>query len=81
MWPERFSAGEAEAMRAALDGRRDGPLQAALTSYERARAQRSHLRRLRRAASARVVTLPYLFESEIGLPEFERLAGTLARRL
>jgi anion-transporting ArsA/GET3 family ATPase len=81
MWPERFSAGEAEAMRAAMDGRRDGPLQAALTSYERARAQRSHLRRLRRATSARVVTLPYLFESEIGLPEFERLASALARKL
>jgi anion-transporting ArsA/GET3 family ATPase len=81
MWPERFSAGEAEAMRAAMDGRRDGPLQAALTPYERARAQRSHLRRLRRATSARVVTLPYLFESEIGLPEFEQLAGALARKL
>ena len=81
MWPERFSAGDAEVLRAALDGRRDGPLQAALTSYERARAQRSHLRRLRRAASARVVTLPYLFESEIGLPEFEQLAGSLARKL
>jgi len=81
MWPERFSAGDAEAMRAAQDGRRDGPLQAALTSYERARAQRSHLRRLRRATAARVVTLPYLFESEIGLPEFERLAGALARKL
>jgi anion-transporting ATPase len=81
MWPERFSAGDAAAMRAALDGRPDGPLQAALKSYERARAQRSHLRRLRRAASARVVTLPYLFESEIGLPEFEQLAGNLARKL
>ena len=81
MWPERFSAGDAEALRAALDGRRDGPVHAALTSYERARAQRSHLRRLRRATSARVVTLPYLFESEIGLPEFETLAAGLARRL
>jgi anion-transporting ArsA/GET3 family ATPase len=81
MWPDRFSAGDAEAMRAALDGRRDGPLQAALTSYERARAQRSHLRRLRRATSARVVTLPYLFESEVGLPQFEQLAGNLARKL
>jgi len=81
MWPERFSAGDAEALRAALDGRRDGPVQAALTSYERARAQRSHLRRLRRATSARVVTLPYLFESEIGLPEFETLAAGLARKL
>jgi anion-transporting ArsA/GET3 family ATPase len=81
MWPERFSAGDAEVLRAALDGRRDGPVQAALTSYERARAQRSHLRRLRRAASARVVTLPYLFESEIGLPQFETLAAGLARKL
>jgi anion-transporting ArsA/GET3 family ATPase len=81
MWPERFSAGDAEVLRTALDGRRDGPLRAALTSYERARAQRSHVRRLRRATSARVVTLPYLFESEIGLPQFERLAGSLARKL
>ena len=81
MWPDRFSAGDAKVLRAALDGRPDGPLQAALTSYERARAQRSHLRRLRRATSARVVTLPYLFESEIGLPQFERLADSLARKL
>jgi anion-transporting ArsA/GET3 family ATPase len=81
MWPERFSAGDAEVLRGALDGRRDGPVRAALTSYERARGQRSHLRRLRRATAARVVTLPYLFESEIGLPQFERLADSLARKL
>ena len=81
MWPDRFSTGDAKALRAALDGRPTGPLQAALTSYERARAQRSHLRRLRRATSARVVTLPYLFESELGLPQFEQLAGNLARKL
>jgi anion-transporting ArsA/GET3 family ATPase len=79
MWPERFSAAEAEAMRAVADGRPD--VHAALAAYERSRAQRSHLRRLRRAASARVVTLPYLFESDIGLPEYERLAGRLARTL
>jgi anion-transporting ArsA/GET3 family ATPase len=85
MWPERFSAADAEAMRAASEnGLRPeaaGTLRAALTAHERARAQRSHLRRLRRAASARVVTLPYLFGSELGLPEYERLAGDLARRL
>ena len=81
MWPDRFSAGDAKALRAALDGRPAGPLQAALTSYERARAQRSHLRRLRRETSSRVVTLPYLFESELGLPQFELLAGKLARKL
>jgi anion-transporting ArsA/GET3 family ATPase len=79
MWPERFSAGDAEAMRAVADGRPD--LQAALTAYERARAQRGHLRRLRRAATAKVVTLPYLFESELALPEFERLGSRLARKL
>jgi anion-transporting ArsA/GET3 family ATPase len=78
MWPERFSGADAEALRAAGDG----PVaRAALTSYERARAQRSHLRRLRRAASAHVVTLPYLFDGELGLPEYERLARDLARKL
>jgi anion-transporting ArsA/GET3 family ATPase len=79
MWPVRFSAADADAMRAVGDGRPD--LRAALTAYERARAQRSHLRRLRRAASAPVVTLPYLFDAELGLPEFERLGSRLARKL
>jgi anion-transporting ArsA/GET3 family ATPase len=79
MWPDRFSAAEADAMRAAADGL--PAMRAALTSYERARGQRSHLRRLRRATSAKVVTLPYLFESEVGLPEYEKLAGNLARKL
>jgi anion-transporting ArsA/GET3 family ATPase len=78
LWPERFSASDAEALRAA-NGRPS--VQAALTSYERARAQRSHLRRLRRATEAKVVTLPYLFDGEVGLAEYEKLAGALARKL
>jgi anion-transporting ArsA/GET3 family ATPase len=78
MWPERFSATDAETLRS-LDGQ--PAVAAALTSYERARAQRSHLRRLRRATEAHVVTLPYLFDGEIGLPEYERLARELARKL
>jgi len=82
MWPDRFTVAEAATLRAdGLPTDAAASVRAALTSHERARAQRSHLRRLRRAASARVVTLPYLFESEIGLPEFERLAGSLARKL
>jgi anion-transporting ArsA/GET3 family ATPase len=81
VWPERFSAADAETLRGALDGGPPGPLNAALTSYERARAQRTHVRRLRRATSARVVTLPYLFDAELGLPEFEKLGASLARRL
>jgi anion-transporting ArsA/GET3 family ATPase len=78
MWPERFSAAEAETLRS-LNGR--PAIAAALTSYERARAQRSHLRRLRRETSAAVVTLPYLFDGELGLREYERLARELARKL
>ena len=50
LWPERFSAADAEALRASADG--VPAVRAALTSYERARGQRSHLRRLRRAADA-----------------------------
>jgi anion-transporting ArsA/GET3 family ATPase len=79
MWPERFSAADAEALRAVADGRAD--VKAALAAYERARAQRSHLRRLKRATDAPVVTLPYLFDAELGLPELERLGGRLARKL
>jgi len=85
MWPERFSAAEAQALRAAsTDGHRPeavAALRAALSTHERARVQRTHLRRLRREAAAPVVTLPFVFESELGLPEYERLAADLARRL
>ena len=79
LWPERFSAADAETLRASADG--VPAVRAALTAYERARGQRSHLRRLRRASEAKVVTLPYLFDAEIGLPEYEKLAGNLARKL
>jgi hypothetical protein len=79
LWPERFSAADAEALRA-LNGRHP-EITAALAAHERARAQRSHLRRLRRASDARVVTLPYVFEPELGLREYETLAAELGRKL
>ncbi len=79
LWPERFSAADAERLRA-MNGHHP-EVRAAITAHERARTQRTHLRRLRRTAGARVVTLPYLFEPELGLPEFELLAGDLARKL
>jgi anion-transporting ArsA/GET3 family ATPase len=83
MWPEHFSAAEAQELRAVSENghRDDAALRAALAAHERARAQRTHLRRLRREAGAPVVTLPFVFERELGLPEYERLAGDLARRL
>jgi hypothetical protein len=79
MWPERFTTADVDALRASADGR--PAMRAALSSYERARGQRSHHRRLRRATDAKVVTLPYLFDAEVGLPEYEKLASTLARKL
>jgi anion-transporting ArsA/GET3 family ATPase len=86
MWPERFTNADAQRLReaAARDGydpAATAALEAALSAHERARAQRTHLRRLRRETAARVVTLPFVFESELGLPEYERLAADLARRL
>jgi anion-transporting ArsA/GET3 family ATPase len=84
VYPHRFGAGEAERLRS-LDGRASPParaaLRAALAEYERARGQRSQLRRLRRHVKAPVATLPYLFEPELGLEEVERLANELERRL
>jgi anion-transporting ArsA/GET3 family ATPase len=85
MWPERFTGKDAELLRAASrNGHRPqaaAALRAALAGHGRARAQRTHLRRLKRESGARVVTLPFIFETELGLPEYEELAGELARAL
>jgi anion-transporting ArsA/GET3 family ATPase len=78
VYPERFKAAEAEEL-ASLDG--DPAVAAALLEYERARSQRSHLRRLRKGIDGKVLTLPYLFEPEIGLDEYGQLGALLARKL
>jgi anion-transporting ArsA/GET3 family ATPase len=85
VYPERFTKAEAERLRAVAanghDPDREAALRAALTEYERARAQRVHLRRLRRHAAAPVLTLPFLFEPQIGLEEWRRLGHELERKL
>jgi anion-transporting ArsA/GET3 family ATPase len=85
VYPERFSKADAERLRAAAgNGHRPeaaGALRAALTEYERARSQRTHLRRLRREASTPVLTLPFLFEPHVGLEEWRRLGRELERKL
>lgn len=85
MYPQRFSGADADALRAAAGDGHDpdarGALRAALAEYERARTQRAHLRRLRRRAEAPVVTLPFLFEADIGLDAYRRLARELDRKL
>ena len=80
LYPARFSGEEAKRL-SALEGRlppgvRAG-LRTALSEHGRARAQRSHLRRLRRSLEAPVGTLPFLFEPELGLPEVEVLSRAL----
>jgi anion-transporting ArsA/GET3 family ATPase len=82
--PERFSAEEAERIEA-VNGDHGSPevaaaLRAALSEQSRARGQRAQLRRLKKGADE-VVTLPYLFEPELGLAEFERLSAELERKI
>ncbi len=81
VWPERFSEAEAEALRAATVNGHDpeaaAVLQAALSEHERATMQRAHLERLEREGGVPVHTLPYLFEPELGLAEYQTLADAL----
>ena len=56
-------------------------MRAALAEHERARTQRSHLRRLKREAGAPVHTLPFLFDAEVGLAEYGRSRRKLGRDL
>jgi anion-transporting ArsA/GET3 family ATPase len=74
VWPERFSAADARRLRATPDGE---VVRAALTGYARAKAQRAQIKRLAANTGAPVSTLPFLFESEIGLDGYERLASEL----
>jgi anion-transporting ArsA/GET3 family ATPase len=84
VYPERFSAAEARALEE-LDGRGSdaaaGAVRAALFEHRRAGAQRTQLRRLRRALDAPVTTLPFLFTPEVGEDDVERLSAELERRL
>jgi anion-transporting ArsA/GET3 family ATPase len=82
--PERFSADEAEQIEA-VNGDHGSPevaaaLRAALSEHRRARGQRVQLRRLKKEVGD-VVTLPFLWEPELALGDFERLADELERKL
>ncbi len=85
LYPARFSSKEADVLRAAaadgLGPEARGAVMAALAEHARAKAQRSHVRRLKRDAAAPVHTLPFLFEAEVGLEEYATLAVKLGRDL
>jgi anion-transporting ArsA/GET3 family ATPase len=85
LYPERFRAAEVERLEA-LNGAGTpaarSALAAALSEHHRAREQRAQLRRLKRQLDGTdVVTLPYLFEPELDLDDFDALAVELERRL
>jgi hypothetical protein len=75
---DRFSASEVSALRAAPPSL---PVRAALVSHARARAQRSQLARLRRRASAPVVTLPFVSAPMLDTALIEPLVRALERVL
>lgn len=56
-------------------------LSAALSEHRRARAEQGQVRRLRRAATAPVATLPRIFAPELGREHLERLSVELERKL
>jgi anion-transporting ArsA/GET3 family ATPase len=84
LYPRRFSAKDVERI-AGLDGDLKAgaraALRAALSEHARAASQHAELRRLRKRLTAPVSTLPYLFESELGRAEVERLSHDLEAAL
>jgi anion-transporting ArsA/GET3 family ATPase len=86
MYPERFSKDDAERVRRLAEGNGYAPeevaaLRAALAADDRARGQRTHLRRLRKDARAPVLTLPYVFDAELSLDNYRDMGERLARKL
>jgi anion-transporting ArsA/GET3 family ATPase len=77
VYPERFTDAEIEQIEAVAA---DSPaLRAALSEQRRARHHRNQVRRLRRRTSA--ITLPFLFEADIGQDGRQELARVLEKRL
>jgi anion-transporting ArsA/GET3 family ATPase len=81
--PARFDAKEVRRLESADGGGKPAraALAAALSEHRRARAEHAQVRRLRRAASAPVATLPRIFEPELGRADVERLSAELERKL
>jgi anion-transporting ArsA/GET3 family ATPase len=77
MWPEPFTSHDVTRLRAAARNGSGsvGAVRAALSVHERVKGQRAHLRRLQAASDAPVTALPFVFESELSLADYERLAN------
>jgi anion-transporting ArsA/GET3 family ATPase len=81
--PSRFKPAEVQRLRDTDGGAKlaRAAIDAALSDHRRARGEHAQVRRLRRAANAPVVTLPRMFEPELGREQLERLSVELERRL
>jgi anion-transporting ArsA/GET3 family ATPase len=81
--PARLSRDEVKRVRAVTAERpvTQAALGAAVAEHLRARGEHAQVRRLRRAATAPVATLPRIFEPELGREDIERLSAELERRL
>jgi len=81
MWPERFSSHDVTRLRAAerdgLDPEGLAAIRAALAAHERVKGQRAQARRLEAGTDAPVTQLPFVFESELELDHYRRLAAAL----
>jgi NAD(P)-dependent dehydrogenase (short-subunit alcohol dehydrogenase family) len=81
--PARFKKEDVRRLKEAEGGGKVAlaAIEAALSEHQRARGEHAQVRRLRRAATAPVVTLPRVFEPELGRKDVERLSVELERRL
>jgi anion-transporting ArsA/GET3 family ATPase len=81
--PARFRPEECRRLESVAAGSRvaRAAIDAALGEHRRARGEHGQVRRLRRAATAPVTTLPRIFEPELGRDEIERLSAELERKL
>jgi len=82
--PDRFAAKEAKKL-AALNGKISAPVRravaTALSEHGRATEQRAEIERLRREGGAPVLTLPFLFEPDLGPAEVAELSERLEEEL
>jgi anion-transporting ArsA/GET3 family ATPase len=82
VWPARLPREGLERARSVAESSSaPGALEAAVSAEERARVHASQVRRLRREARAPVLTLPFLFQTELELDDYAELGEKLARKL
>jgi anion-transporting ArsA/GET3 family ATPase len=85
VYEQRFSSGDAGALRRAADTAGTptarAALRAALSEHLRARGQREQMARLEEGTGDAPVVLPFLFEPDLDLPAYERLSERLEAEL